>query len=238
LSLRFHEISERNLRILDPFLAPQIESLAQKCQVKAGLRQLDLACGKGELLCQWAKNYGIHGTGVDISEYFIECAQDRRAEFGLEAQVEFVHGDAIHYPFEPNGYDIVSCLGATWIGGNFAGTIELLKPALRNRDSLMVLGEPFWQGNPPDAAYEIYDPQRSTFTTLGGLLQVIEQAGFELIDMELASLAGWDYYMTSQWHSISDWLRENPEDPDAQALREWNNKNRRDYRKPQEDRRL
>lgn len=84
MSLRFHEISERNLRILDPFLAPQIESLAQKCQVKAGLRQLDLACGKGELLCQWAKNYGIHGTGVDISEYFIEnrkkTAAFRRAD--------------------------------------------------------------------------------------------------------------------------------------------------------------
>lgn len=45
--------------------------LGEVCRLKAGMRQLDLACGKAEMLCQWAKRWGIHGVGVDISQLFL-----------------------------------------------------------------------------------------------------------------------------------------------------------------------
>jgi cyclopropane fatty-acyl-phospholipid synthase-like methyltransferase len=34
---------------------------------------LDLACGSGELLCTWARDHGVSGTGVDIST---ACARE------------------------------------------------------------------------------------------------------------------------------------------------------------------
>ena len=66
MSLRFHEISEANHRILNPFTLEKLLLLGDICRLKPGTRQLDLACGKGEMLCQWARAYGILGTGVDI----------------------------------------------------------------------------------------------------------------------------------------------------------------------------
>jgi SAM-dependent methyltransferase len=229
MSLRFHEIAERYLRVLNPLLPAQLDRLAQKCRVRAGLRHLDLACGKGELLCQWAKQFGTIGTGVDISHVFIAAAQERIAELGLQGQVTCVQGDAAAYAIAPQQYDLISCLGATWIGGGFVGTLQMLAPGLRDADSLMLLGHPFWRGDVPDIAYESYDPERNAYTTLAGTLDWIEQNGFELIDMELANLVGWDHYSTNQWHSVSDWLREHPDDPDAAALRDWIAQSRREY---------
>jgi len=50
--------------------------------------------------------------------------------------VTFVEGDASAYAFEPDAFDIVSCIGVTWIGGGLAGTLDKLKPALRDRESM------------------------------------------------------------------------------------------------------
>ncbi|MDH7504441.1 MAG: methyltransferase domain-containing protein [Verrucomicrobiota bacterium] len=41
------------------------------------MRLLDLGCGRGELLTRWAAQYGIGGTGVDISAAFLKEARRR-----------------------------------------------------------------------------------------------------------------------------------------------------------------
>lgn len=81
---------------------------------------LDLACSKDELLCTWAHDHGVTGTGVDISTVFLDAARARAEELGVADRVGFVHGDAAgHVADEPVG--IASCLGATWIGPGVPG---------------------------------------------------------------------------------------------------------------------
>ncbi len=53
MSLRHHEIAEANHRILDPFTDEKLRLLGEIAGVGQGTRVLDLACGKGELLCRW-----------------------------------------------------------------------------------------------------------------------------------------------------------------------------------------
>ena len=65
MSLRFHEISEGNHRILNPFTQMELMLLGEICRLDPTMRQLDLASGKGEMLCQWAQKWGIRGVGVD-----------------------------------------------------------------------------------------------------------------------------------------------------------------------------
>jgi cyclopropane fatty-acyl-phospholipid synthase-like methyltransferase len=55
MSLRFHEIAEQNHRILNPFTEEKLMLLGEICELEPGMRQLDLACGKGEMLSRWAK---------------------------------------------------------------------------------------------------------------------------------------------------------------------------------------
>ena len=68
--------------------------LGEVCQLKPGMTQLDLACGKAEMLCQWAKKYGIKGTGVDLSEVFLSAARKRADELAVSKQLTFIQGDA------------------------------------------------------------------------------------------------------------------------------------------------
>jgi cyclopropane fatty-acyl-phospholipid synthase-like methyltransferase len=101
--------------------------LGEICDLKPGMHQLDLACGKGEMLCRWAQKYGIQGIGVDISPVFVEAARQRAAGLQVSSNVEFALGDAAQFEPQPETYDIVSCIGADWIGGGTRGTLDLIR---------------------------------------------------------------------------------------------------------------
>ncbi|MBZ0275297.1 MAG: class I SAM-dependent methyltransferase [Anaerolineae bacterium] len=228
MSLRFHEIAETNHRILNPFTEEKLMLLGEICRLRPGLAQLDLCCGKGEMLSLWAQRFGIAGIGVDISHVFLSAARDRADECGVGTQIKFVQGDAAQYK-PPAPFDVVSCIGATWIGDGLVGTLKLMQPALKNANSLLLVGEPYWINTPPVAAYEAWGMKPDDYTSLVGTLDRIESAGFELLEMVLADQNSWDRYEATQWFTLSDWLRANPEDPDTPELRTWLAKNRRAY---------
>ncbi|MDA0637759.1 methyltransferase domain-containing protein [Nonomuraea sp. MCN248] len=228
MSLRFHEIAEARHRILNPITDAKLDLLGEICRIERGMRQLDLACGKGEMLSRWAARYGHEGVGVDISKEFLEAAKERARELEVADQVQFVESDAGAYETEPDTYDIVSCIGATWIGGGLAGTLDLMRRPLRP-DGIVLVGECFWTQTPPPEAVRTFSPQEDTFTSLAGTGERFEQAGFELLEMVLASPDSWDRYVASQWWTVSDWLRAHPADPDANAMREFLSTARRSH---------
>jgi SAM-dependent methyltransferase len=234
MSLRHHEIAETNHRILNPFTDDKLALLGEVCRLRPGQRLLDLACGKGEMLCQWAGRHGIAGVGVDISEVFLSAARARAQELGVADRVRFERGDAGAYAAEPAGFDVVSCLGATWIGGGLTGTLELMRPAVRD-DGLLLVGEPYWIGDPPEAAYGSLGLGREEFASLVGTLDRFTAAGCELVEMVLADGDSWDRYVASQWWTISRWLDDNPDDPDHAAMREFLDKARRSHLEYQRD---
>lgn len=47
-------IAESSHRILDPFTPAKLRDLGDALNLRPGMAMLDLACGKGETLCQWA----------------------------------------------------------------------------------------------------------------------------------------------------------------------------------------
>jgi SAM-dependent methyltransferase len=221
MSLRFHEIAEHHHRILNPFTDDQLRLLGDICQVRAEMRQLDLCCGKGEMLCRWSAQSGLTGIGVDISAVFLEAARRRAIELQVDERLTFVEADAGTYPIPAGTFDIVSCIGATWIGGGLIGTLQQMRVGLRDRNSLVLVGEPYWIDEPPDEAYAwIVDGDREVHTTLAGTLERIESVGLELVEMVLADHHGWDRYVARQWMAVSDWLRAHPDSPDATEIRE------------------
>jgi len=228
MSLRFHEIAEKNHRILNPFSEEKLMLVGDICRLQPGMSQLDLCCGKAEMLCQWSKRWGIQGIGVDISSVFLEAARRRAHEFNVEDRISLVEGDAAAYDAGDQRFDIVSCIGATWIGSGLVGTLKMMQKSLKP-DGLCLVGEPYWRMPVPDAVNVSSEVDRDDFSSLIGTLDRIESAGFTLVEMVLANEDTWDRYMASQWLTVDDWLRENPTDPDARELSAWNDRNRRVY---------
>ncbi len=122
---RIFNVSERAHRIHNPFTPEKLATLGAALRLEPGTRVLDLGSGSGEMLCTWARDYEIRGTGIDMSQLFTEQAKLRAHELGVADRVEFVHGDAAGSVADEQ-VGVAACVGATWIGGGVVGSIELL----------------------------------------------------------------------------------------------------------------
>ena len=224
---RYHEISESSHRIMNPLSVDKLMLLGDICRVRKSTRLLDLACGKGEMLCLFASKLDASGVGIDVHRPFLADARARAAELGVERAVTFVEGDASDPPELGERFDIVSCIGATWIGGGLSGTLELMGRLVVPGGWLLV-GEVYWAEPPPPVLRQKHETGQG-FADLAGTLDRFEVAGTELVEMVLASPEDWDRYAASQWLNVSNWLAANPDDAEAPEILEERNSSRRGY---------
>ena len=212
-------IREGAHRIHNPFTSDKLATLGRALGLSPGTSVLDLACGSGEMLCTWARDHGLTGTGVDLSSAFIGAARARAAELDVADRVTFIHGDAAGYVAgQPAG--IASCLGATWIGGGVAGTVALLRRSLRP-GGIMLIGEPYWRRDPPDQATVdgCAGIGMEGWLPLPELVESFGLLGCDVVEMVLADQDSWDRYAAAQWLSIRRWLDAHPRDELAAELR-------------------
>jgi SAM-dependent methyltransferase len=217
---RIFTIRESSHRIDNPFTSDKLATLGAALRLEQGATFVDLACGKGELLCSWARDHQIRGTGVDISTIFIAAARERAAELKVTDSVTFIHDNASGY-IAPDPVDVACCIGATWIGSGVAGTIELLERSLRP-GGLMLIGEPYWRLDPPDEETVIgsHANSKDEFRSLPGLLTQFRELGWDVVEMVLADQDSWDRYAAAQWLNLRRWLDDNPDDELAGQVRE------------------
>ncbi|MFF5722876.1 SAM-dependent methyltransferase [[Kitasatospora] papulosa] len=216
---RIFTVRERSHRIHNPFTPGKLAILGQALHLAPGTRVLDLASGSGEMLCTWARDHGVTGTGVDISTVFTEEARARAAELGVADRVTFVHDDAVGYVSD-EPVDLAACLGATWIGDGAAGTIELLARSLRP-GGLMLIGEPYWRREVPDeeTARACHAGSKADFRLLPELVEQFGELGYDVVEMVLADGDSWDRYRAAQWLNLRRWLDRNPGDELAAEVR-------------------
>jgi SAM-dependent methyltransferase len=216
---RIFNITESAHRIHNPFTPEKLATLGEALRLERGARVLDLGSGSGEMLCTWARDLGIIGTGIDMSRLFSGQAKLRAEELGVADRVEFIHGDAVGYVADEK-VDVAACIGATWIGGGVAGTIELLAKSLRT-GGILLIGEPYWVQMPPteDVAKGCSAGSISDYLMLPDLLASFGELGYDVVEMVLADREGWDRYEAAKWLTMRRWLEANPDDDFAKDVR-------------------
>lgn len=216
---RIFNITESAHRIHNPFTPDKFVTLGAALRLEPDTHVLDLGSGSGEMLCTWARDHGIRGTGVDMSQLFSEQARQRAEELGVADRVGFVHGDAAGYVADEK-VGVAACVGATWIGGGVSGTIDLLSKSLRS-GGIILIGEPYWRQLPPteDVARGCQASSVADFLVLPELLAFFGGLGYDVVEMVLANQDGWDRYEAAKWLTMRRWLEAHPDDELAAEVR-------------------
>ncbi len=97
---RIFNITESAHRIHNPITPEKLATLGAALRLETGDRVLDLGSGSGEMLCTWARDYGVIGTGIDMSQLFTEQAKIRAEELGV-ALTGFIYRELSPHKFTP-----------------------------------------------------------------------------------------------------------------------------------------
>lgn len=102
-------IFSRGAETLEEAQRTKLDLIATKLELKAGMRVLDVGCGWGSFAIHAARNYGVHVTGVTLSQAQAELARERVNEAGLAQQVEIRLAD--YRELQHSSFDAISSIG-------------------------------------------------------------------------------------------------------------------------------
>jgi SAM-dependent methyltransferase len=222
---RYYVVAESSHEIQNPTSDEKLVLLGKRLELKPGSRVLDVASGRGGPALLLARTFESSIEGIELSPDFHAAAVQRAAERGLSHLVSFRLGDASQEPVSPDAYDAALCLGASFVYGGLAATIEALATAVRPGGHVVV-GEPYWRRLPLPEDYEERD---EPFTSLEGTVQVLESSGLPVVAVIASSEDDWDRYETLHWLAVEEWLAANATDPEADEIRARHERWKRSY---------
>jgi SAM-dependent methyltransferase len=215
---KFYDITHRVHVVCNPISLEKIDELIALLRLKPGAKALDIATGKGEFLIRLAERYAIEGTGVEISPFYAADARKKCRERVPDGHVTILEMDAANFkPDEPESFDLVSCLGASWIYGGHKETLKALK-AMAAPGGWVVAGEPYWRQEPASEYLAAIGVERGMFGTHDENAQAGQALELELAYTLASSPDDWDRYEGLQWYAAMNWADEHPADPDVEEV--------------------
>ena len=214
---KYITIGHDNHLFCNPLSAAKVDELVELLRIPKGGRLVDIACGKGEFLRRAVRRWSCRGVGVELDEGWVSVARAKAAEWSLEGQIEVVQSDGAKYEDSPGSFDAAVCLGASWIWGVYAGTLEALVRWTRPGGTVLV-GEPFWIREPSSEHLAAAKMQRSQFGSHVENVEVGEGTGLSFLHAIVSSHDDWDRYQGYQWDAAARYAQRNPGDPDIPEL--------------------
>ena len=222
---RYFVVAETLHELQNPTSPEKLVLLGERLGLGPGSRVLDIASGRGGPALVLAETFGCSIRGVEITPNFHAVAVERAEAAGVAERLVFELGDGAAATLELEAYDAALCLGASFVYGSLADTVEALVPAVRPGGHVVV-GEPYWRRLPlPDD----YPDRREPWTTLEGTVTVFETSGLRVVSVIASSEDDWDRYETLHWQAVESWLAANPDDPDAVEIRARHERHKRTY---------
>jgi len=144
---------------------------------------LDLACGKGAVSVNLAKNLGVKVKGIDLMPEFIESAKQKAKEFDVDDLCEFLIDDVNKAVSTEAGYDCVvfGAAGVDVLGGP-AEALKKLKATVKPGGYILI-DEAYL---PDDSSGENVK-SKAEYITHSKWMQLFQDNGLRLVEEQNAS---------------------------------------------------
>jgi cyclopropane fatty-acyl-phospholipid synthase-like methyltransferase len=222
---RYFVVAEAEHELQNPTSEEKLLLLGERLGLGPDSRVLDIASGRGGPAVLLAREFGCTVHGIEIAPEFHAAALERAAKAGVADRVSFEPNDAANAVLEPESYNTALCLGASFVFGSLAETVDSLAPAVQ-RGGYVAVGEPFWRRalRPED-----YEDRRDPWTTLEGTVAAFETSGLPVVSLIASSVDDWDHYETLHWRTVEHWLAANEGDPDEAEITARHEREKRTY---------
>ena len=210
-------IAERDIEIQNPVTDRKLRLLDDYCDVRDGIKVIDIGCGKAWLMRQWAERFDIEGTGLELNPACLDFARNRRPKRG---SITYLEGPAENFVPEAASYDVTLCLGATFALGGFVPAVEWMVRAVKPGGAVVVADLSL--KHRPAA----YTHQHLPLDAVE-LAAVMQRHGVEVSALISASDADFERYESHHRHATIRWAIENRGHPDHdevlhQSTDHWN----------------
>lgn len=215
---KFYDITHREHVICNPTSEEKLGRLVELLRLPPNARVVDIACGKGEFLTRLAEAYGVCCVGIDLSPFFVAEAGGRLRVRAPAAQVVFLQMNGADFqPDEPHSFTVASCIGASWVYGGHAGTLDaLIRMVVPG--GWVITGEPYWLQEPSEEYLQVLGGRREAFGTHAGNVEMGEERGLDLVHTLVSNKDDWDRYEGLQWSATVEYARSHSDDPDLREL--------------------
>jgi SAM-dependent methyltransferase len=185
--------------LCNPMSPEKAETIIGLLDLPSGGTVLDVGCGKGEFLLRVAERWGVRGLGIDVSPYWVADARRASDARGLSSSVEIRCANAADYDGSEGPFDAVVCLGASFIWGGYAETLDALA-AWARPGGLILVGEPFWTDRPSPEHLAAAGLYASSYRTHWGNVEAGIERGLRFLQAFVSSGDEWDWYEGLAWH--------------------------------------
>ena len=228
---RLSAIAHRSHPIAAPVSDASFDNIIAGAASRAPASVLDIGCGAGWwLVSLLARVPQARGLGVDRSSTGLAAARTMAVRAGLADRVELLCADATEWAGEAaaGSWDAALCVGSTHALGGLAHAVAELGRLVRP-GGLVVVGEGYWQRPPTAEALAALDAREDEFSSYGGLVDVITQAGFTPLHGHRSTPREWDEYEWAWTSNLALWATDNPNEADAAEAADWADTHRRQW---------
>jgi ubiquinone/menaquinone biosynthesis C-methylase UbiE len=160
---------------------------------------LEIGCGKGVTTIALAEHTQFAITGLDNDEYNLSCLKEHLAQQlpPLDhplPQIELICASMTDMPFSDQQFDVIWSEGSAYIMG-VKQALKNWKPFIK-QDGHLVVSDLVWlTDSPDDEVQQFWLDAYPDMASVASRQQMIEDAGYQVIDSYTLSQESWDNYL-------------------------------------------
>jgi hypothetical protein len=216
---KYDSITHAEHDLLFPLPKTKLDTVIELLGLDGNARVLDLAAGKGEQFLRILERYRCRGDAVEPSPLYQAFMRAEVAQRLQPEQARLIESEAYEFEVESESYDLILCF-ANRPFGDLRETFARAW-AMVHTGGQLLLGEYHWMDDEPDPDYiDFLGCGEDAFSTHEDVVALGVKEDFTPTYQTTATRDEIDHYESLSTLAAERWLRGNPGDAHAAAVRE------------------